>query len=107
MERRGAQGLTARLGRMVADESAAMSDAWRDLAERAFIDTVGVLLAGHRTPAVTLVAESVLADLPECGGSRSVASGRRMPARGAGLIDGTSAHALDYDDVDDALLGHP
>src|ERR1041385_5166905 len=87
MEYRGAQGLTARLGRIVADETATMSDAWRDLAERAFVDTVGVLFAGHQTTAVTLVTETVLADLPECGGSRSVACGRRMPARGAGLID--------------------
>ncbi|HYT40477.1 MAG TPA: MmgE/PrpD family protein, partial [Acidimicrobiia bacterium] len=27
--------------------------------------------------------------------------------RSAALVDGTSAHALDYDDVDDALLAHP
>jgi 2-methylcitrate dehydratase PrpD len=30
-----------------------------------------------------------------------------MSARSAALIDGTAAHALDYDDVDDALFGHP
>ena len=101
-----ARGLTARLARMVAADDVPMSDAWRDLGERAFVDTVGVLLAGRKEPAVVALAETVLAE--ESGGpSRSVAVGNRMPARSAALIDATSAHALDYDDVDDALIAHP
>jgi 2-methylcitrate dehydratase PrpD len=100
--------LSARLGRMLAGDDPPLSDAWADLGERAFVDTVAVLLAGRRAAPVALVAETVLADQPADGPSRSLAAdGRRMPARSAALIDGTAAHALDYDDVDDALFGHP
>ena len=102
----GAPGLTARLAAMVADDDPPMADAWRDLGERAFVDTVGVLLAGHTAPPVAAVADTVLAEQSD-GPSRCVSTGTRMPARSAALVDGTSAHALDYDDVDDALLAHP
>jgi 2-methylcitrate dehydratase PrpD len=103
-----AKGLSARLGRMVAADDPLLSEAWADLGERAFVDTVAVLLAGRQTAAVTTVAETVLADQPPGGPSRSLAAGGRpMSARSAALIDGTAAHALDYDDVDDALYGHP
>jgi 2-methylcitrate dehydratase PrpD len=102
-----AKGLAARLGRMVAGDEP-LSDAWADLGERAFVDTVAVLLAGRAAAPVALLAKTVLADQPDGGPARSLAAGgRRLPARPAALIDGTSAHALDYDDVDDALYGHP
>ncbi|MCA1841812.1 MAG: MmgE/PrpD family protein [Actinobacteria bacterium] len=101
-----ASGLTTRLAGMVAAGDRPLSDTWRDLGERAFVDTVGVLLAGRTQPPVTVLADSVV-DAQADGPSRSIAVGRRMPARSAALVDGTSAHALDYDDVDDALFGHP
>jgi 2-methylcitrate dehydratase PrpD len=97
--------LTARLGRMVADDTP-VSDAWRDLGERAFVDTVGALLAGRLTAPVAALRATVGVGEAD-GPARSLALGRSMPARSAALIDGTSAHALDYDDVDDALFGHP
>jgi 2-methylcitrate dehydratase PrpD len=97
--------LTASLGRMVAEDPP-MPDTWRDLGERAFVDTVGALLAGRLTAPVAALRATL--GLGEADGpARSVALGRSMPARSAALIDGTSAHALDYDDVDDALFGHP
>ena len=99
-------GLTARLARMIAADDSPMTDAWRDLGERAFVDTVAVLFAGRATPAVAALTAAVGAE--ESGGpARCLATGGRMPARSAALIDATSAHALDYDDVDDALLAHP
>ena len=101
-----AAGLTARLARMIADDTSPTGDVWLDLAERAFVDTVGVLFAGRKEPAVAALADTVLAE--EAGGpARSLAVGRRLPARTAALVDATSAHALDYDDVDDALIAHP
>ena len=99
-------GLTARLAGLVAAEDRPMSDAWRDLGERAFVDTVAVLLAGRDTPAVAALIGTVPA-VASGGPSRCLTIGRPMAARSAALIDGTSAHALDYDDVDDALLAHP
>ena len=98
-------GLTAGLAAMITGDEPA-SEAWLDLAERAFVDTVAVLFAGRNEPAVTALADTVLAE--ESGGpARSVAVGRAMPVGAAALLDATAAHALDYDDVDDALLGHP
>src|SRR5437764_339397 len=88
------------------DDDRPAGDAWLDLAERAFVDTVAVLFAGRSEPAVTALADTVLAE--EAGGpARSVAVGRAVPVGAAALLDATAAHALDYDDVDDALLGHP
>ena len=102
-----AKELTAPIGRMVAGNEP-LSEAWADLGERAFVDTVAVLLAGREAAPVRLVASTVLDDHPAGGPSRSLAAdGRSTSARSAALIDGTAAHALDYDDVDDALYGHP
>ena len=99
-------GFTARLARMITAEDPPMSDAWRDLGERAFVDTVAVLVAGRATPAVAALTAALAAD-EHSGRTRCLATGARLPARSAALIDATSAHALDYDDVDDALFAHP
>jgi len=99
-------GLTARLAERIVGDGRPAGDAWSDLAERAFVDTVGVLFAGRNEPAVTALADTVLAE--EAGGpARSVAVGQALPVGAAALLDATAAHALDYDDVDDALFGHP
>jgi 2-methylcitrate dehydratase PrpD len=95
--------VTDRLTALVTRPST-MTDAWRDLGERAFVDTVAVLVAGADDPSVRIVAAMI--DERD-GAVVSLASGRRMSARSAALLDGTSAHALDYDDVDDALVSHP
>ncbi|MDN5913549.1 MAG: MmgE/PrpD family protein [Pseudonocardia sp.] len=80
------------------------ADAWLHLGERAAVDTVGVLLTGAADPAVEIVAGT----LDEEGGPvRSLSTGRMLAARSAALVDGTAAHALDFDDVDDALIAHP
>lgn len=107
MERRADQrntaGLTASLTDLVAAQGG-LTDTWRDLGERAFADTVGVLVAGACDPAVPALA----AALDETGGpARSVATGASLSTRSAALLDGVAAHALDYDDVDDAIIGHP
>ena len=99
-------GLTARLATMIAGDEPTANEAWLDLAERAFVDTVGVLLAGRGEPAVAALAEVILAEAAG-GPARSLAVGRSLPARTAALVDATAAHALDYDDVDDALYAHP
>ncbi|GGL40153.1 MmgE/PrpD family protein [Nocardia jinanensis] len=77
---------------------------WADLAGRVFADTMAVLCAGARMSVVAAVAGSI-EELD--GRARSLATGRAMNARSAALVDGTAAHALDYDDVDDAVIAHP
>ena len=97
----GRAGLTAELARFVAAAPLAPFDAdVLHAARRAFIDTLGVMLAGRTEAVVGLVAGC-------CGdGSEAVslATGRRMAARDAALIDGIAGHVLDYDDV--TLHGH-
>jgi 2-methylcitrate dehydratase PrpD len=74
-----------------------------ELAARSITDTVGVALAGVRTPAVECLRAVVE---PSTGACWSVDRQRCDPWRAA-MINGAAAHALDFDDVDDALIGHP
>lgn len=68
------------------------------------LDTVGVTLAGSTDPSATIVA-GVLA----AGGGRSLVFGtsRRASALDAALVNGTASHALDFDDCNNTLGGHP
>lgn len=67
-----------------------------------FTDCVGVMLAGRDEPAVELLRQ-VLAPAP--GTSTLVFGGGTAAAPEAAFINGTAAHALDFDDV--GLRGHP
>lgn len=77
-----------------------------DWLRAAFVDTVGVTLAGmaEEGPQILLRVPGV-ADAP--GQSLVFASGRRTSALDATLVNGIASHALDYDDVAGALGGHP
>jgi 2-methylcitrate dehydratase PrpD len=78
----------------------------RDLAVRAVVDTVGVVLAGSREDCARIVAELVRARE-----SRPVATvagqGFRTTPESAAFVNGVAGHALDYDDVNTAMTGHP
>lgn len=70
-----------------------LDDSVAERAATAFLDTIGVMIAGESEPAVTLLASSLEAtgaNLDDCGN--------------AALLSGTAAHALDFDDV--AFGGH-
>jgi 2-methylcitrate dehydratase PrpD len=99
--------VTQELARFVAGtDSEAIGDAARELARRAFLDTLGVALAGSREEAARIVADTVRSD----GGVEEatvIGAGFRVPAGAAALANGTAAHALDYDDVAVNLRGHP
>lgn len=95
-------GLTSGLAQLAAGGSdAAYPPQALDAAKRAFVDTVGVMLAGWPEPAVGRLAE-VCAD---GGEARAIVGGRRLGAADAALLNGVAGHVLDYDDV--ALHGHP
>ena len=67
-----------------------------------FTDCVGVMIAGAREPA----AQLLMAVLAPSGGEATLLFGdRRASALDAAWINGTAAHALDFDDV--AHRGHP
>jgi 2-methylcitrate dehydratase PrpD len=75
-------------------------------AKRALLDTLGVTLAGSREESARIVA-----GWARDGGGREEATllGQRVrvPAAEAALANGTAAHALDYDDVNLPMRGHP
>ena len=67
-----------------------------------FTDCVGVMLAGRHQPAVRLL-QQVLA--PGAGPSTLLFGAATAAPAEAAFINGTAAHALDFDDV--GLRGHP
>ncbi len=90
--------ITATLSRFVVETRIAdIPDAVFVAARDALIDTLGVALAGAREPAAEIAARWV-----EEGGSRPQATiwGRPLAtsAAEAAFANGTSAHALDFDD---------
>ena len=73
-----------------------------EVAKLGFTDCVGTMLAGGIEDAPRIVREVLKAS----AGPSSLLLGKdSAPAPEAALINGTAAHALDYDDV--ALRGHP
>lgn len=84
---------------------------WDDLPSEALhwakvglLDTLGVTLAGSREKAPRLVERAL--DLSP-GPSLLLGYRRRVGALDAALINGTSSHALDFDDCSNTLGGHP
>jgi 2-methylcitrate dehydratase PrpD len=67
-----------------------------------FIDTIGTMIAGRHEDSVRIMTETLA---PGDGKATLTFGERKAPAPEAAWINGTAAHALDYDDV--ALRGHP
>jgi 2-methylcitrate dehydratase PrpD len=78
----------------------------RTWARQCVLDTIGCGIAG----ASDELAHILLAEMQEQGG-KQVASvlghAGRLPVASAALVNGASAHALDFDDVNLAMPGHP
>jgi 2-methylcitrate dehydratase PrpD len=77
-----------------------------EAARRAILDCLGVMLAGSIEPAARILQQVAQAEggMPLC---TVVGTGRRTGAVWAALCNGTAAHALDFDDTNFALMGHP
>lgn len=75
-----------------------------EAAKRAVLDTVGVTLAGAGEPCARIVAQTLASGVGEC---LVFGSDRRIGPLDAALVNGTAAHALDFDDVSNSLGGHP
>jgi len=75
-------------------------------ARLAILDTLGVMLAG--SPEDTAVrARALLAHRRGTEEATVVGTPLRAPVEDAAFANGTAAHALDYDDVQASLSGHP
>jgi len=99
------------LTQMLARKSAALeyedlpSEA-HELARQCILDYFGVAVAGAGDELVQLLLD----ELAEAGGVRQasvIGHQPRLPALSAALVNGTAGHALDYDDVNMAMPGHP
>lgn len=75
-------------------------------ARATIIDTVGVALAGMHEDCVRLLRE-VPGITSAPGPCLVFGSRRRTSALDATLVNGTAAHALDYDDLSGVMGGHP
>ncbi len=78
----------------------------RILARQCLLDFVAVTAAGQQDALVVKLREDLLSQ----GGhaqARIIGGETTIALYHAALINGTAAHALDYDDVNYALMGHP
>ncbi len=78
----------------------------REIARQCVLDYLGVAVAGASDPLVRLLLD----ELTEAGGAPQasiIGHDARLPALSAALVNGAAAHALDYDDVNMAMPGHP
>jgi 2-methylcitrate dehydratase PrpD len=74
---------------------------------RAFVDTVGVTLAGAVEGAGAVAAAAADVDPVEVDPATLLGVGGDDPPEATALRVGTAAHALDYDDLSWAMDGHP
>src|SRR6476619_4867699 len=84
----------------------ALPEPVRELARQCVLDYYGVALAGAGDPLVAILLE----ELAEAGGAEQagiIGHKARLPVLSAALVNGAIGHALDYDDVNLAMPGHP
>jgi 2-methylcitrate dehydratase PrpD len=75
-------------------------------ARHALLDWLGVTLAGAHKKPVEILSNDLMADNPT-GQASILGRNARTAAPVAALINGTASHALDYDDINKHMRGHP
>ena len=76
------------------------------IAKHCVLDWVAVTVPGTREPLATILAEQAAAE----GGSDCatlIGRSRGASPRQAALVNGAASHALDYDDINIRMMGHP
>ncbi|MEM7545179.1 MAG: MmgE/PrpD family protein [Pseudomonadota bacterium] len=99
-------GVTAYLAHWIASRSDPATPRARRAATHAVLDWTGVTLAGAGDPLVSLLATDALAD----GGPGvhvAIGTDTRLTARDAARVNGAASHALDFDDINTRMRGHP
>jgi len=83
-----------------------LSPEGRHVVRHCILDWIAVTLPGTAEPATRILAETLLAD--GAAPAATLVGGRgRTSVLNAAVINGTASHALDYDDVNMAFVGHP
>lgn len=76
------------------------------MASIAITDTVGCALAGATEPSVALLLGTAIAEAPK-GPATLWGSKANGSVLDAAMFNGTAAHAIDFDDMAEAMGGHP
>ena len=74
-------------------------------ARHALLDWFACTIAGAREPLADIIAEEFRSGAG--GAATLIARGAKASAHDAALVNGTLSHALDYDDVNQMMGGHP
>jgi 2-methylcitrate dehydratase PrpD len=98
-----ASELAERIASVTYDALPAEASHW---AKVAILDTVGCTLAGASEPCARIVAR-VTTGGASTGQCLVFGTDQRVAPLDAALINGTAAHALDFDDCSNTLGGHP
>ena len=105
------QGASQGLTRALAEQARTLSYAdlpadVRTLARQCVLDYVACTLAGAKEE----LTDILLAEAQEQGGApigTVIGHAARLPVLSAALVNGAASHALDFDDVNLAMTGHP
>ncbi|MCF6443265.1 MmgE/PrpD family protein [Nereida sp. MMG025] len=83
-----------------------LTDPALDVMRLSVLDWAAVAIAGRAEPVARIIAE---VEMQNGGAAQASVVGRttRLPMRGAAMVNGTAAHALDFDDTHFAHIGHP
>jgi 2-methylcitrate dehydratase PrpD len=84
-----------------------LPDGVAETVTRAFVDTVGVTLAGSAEGAGEQTAETAGIDPADADVATLLGVDAAAPPDSVALRTGTASHALDYDDLSWAMSGHP
>lgn len=100
-------GLTSELGERSARLSfEQLPDDVVAVARLCVLDWLGVTVVGSREPAPQTLLRTLAPDAVAEGAS-VIGHGVRVNPLQAALVNGTSSHVLDFDDVNATLIGHP
>lgn len=76
------------------------------LVKNAFIDTIGVTIAGSKEPVSSKIIEFARTNSVQ-GCSTTFTTGYKFNSASASLVNATMAHALDFDDLNPTTKSHP
>ncbi len=99
--------VTAQLAhRIVNLDLADIPERVREIARQCVLDWIAVTLAGTKEPLSRILRDDALAEGGHATATLVGHRGRVSPRRAA-LVNGAASHALDFDDVNFAMSGHP
>ena len=83
-----------------------ISERARRWAKHCILDWIAVTVGGADEPLTRTLIEVALAE-GATGPARLIGHGAKLVASQAALVNGSASHALDYDDVNQRMMGHP